>query len=138
MPVLYTANATVTGGRDGRGESDDKKLSVSLSRPGAAGAGTNPEQLFAVGYAACFGGAIGFVAGQKKLETGSISIHSEVTLNQNENGFFIGVTLNVLLPSLERKEADDLVREAHKVCPYSKATRNNIAVTLKANGQVLS
>lgn len=138
MPVLYTAHANVTGGRDGHGESDDKKLSVQLSKPGGGGTGTNPEQLFAVGYAACFGGAIGFVAGQKKLETGAISIQSEVTLNQDENGFFIAATLNVLLPTLAREEAEALVKEAHKVCPYSKATRNNITVTLKVNGNALA
>ena len=138
MPVLYTAHTTVTGGRDGHAESDDKRLSLDLSRPGAAGKGTNPEQMFAAGYAACFSGAIGFVAGQKKLETGTITIQSEVTLNQDDTGFFIGATLNVLLPTLDKKEAETLVREAHKVCPYSKATRNNIAVTLKLNGQPLT
>jgi len=137
MPVLYTANALVTGGRDGHGETDDKKLSVTLSRPGGGGAGTNPEQLFAIGYAACFSGAISFVAGQKKLETGAISIQSEVTLNQDDGGFFIGVTLNVQLPLLDRKEAETLVKEAHKVCPYSKATRNNVNVVLKVSGQPL-
>lgn len=135
MPVLYTAQAHVTGGRDGQGETDDKKLSVTLSRPGGGGAGTNPEQLFAIGYAACFSGAIGFVAGQMKLETGTININSEVTLNQDDGGFFIGATLNVLLPQMEREEAAKLVKEAHKVCPYSKATRGNIIVTLKVNGQ---
>jgi Ohr subfamily peroxiredoxin len=138
MPVLYTANALVTGGRDGHGETDDKKLAVQLSRPGGGGAGTNPEQLFAIGYAACFSGAISFVAGQKKLETGAISIQSEVTLNQDDGGFFIAAALNVQLPLLDRKEAEELVKEAHKVCPYSKATRNNITVVLKINGQPLS
>lgn len=135
MTVLYTAKATVQGGRDGQAETDDKRLAVTLSRPGGTGTGTNPEQLFAVGYAACFSGAVAFVAGQKKLETGSISIQSEVTLNQNEGGFFIAVTLNVQMPSLDKETAEELVAEAHKVCPYSKATRNNIEVTLKANGQ---
>lgn len=135
MTVLYTAKANVQGGRDGQAETDDKRLAVTLSRPGGAGSGTNPEQLFAVGYAACFSGAVAFVAGQKKLETGSISIQSEVTLNQNESGFFIAVTLNVQMPSLDKGTAEELVAEAHKVCPYSKATRNNIEVKLKANGQ---
>lgn len=138
MPVLYTAHANVTGGRDGKGETDDKKLSVTLARPGGGGAGTNPEQLFAVGYAACFASAVGFVAGQKKLETGAISISSEVTLNQDDTGFFIAAILNVLLPTLAREEAETLVKEAHKVCPYSKATRNNISVTLKVNGNPLA
>lgn len=135
MPVLYTAKAHVTGGRDGAGETDDKKLSVTLSRPGGAGNGTNPEQLFAIGYAACFAGAVGFVAGQKKLETGTINIQSEVTLNQDDKGFSLGVILNVLLPSLDKAEAAALVKEADKVCPYSKGIRGSVPVTLKANGE---
>ena len=134
MTVLYTAHAIVTGGRDGKGETDDKNLSVARSRPGPGGSGTNPEQLFAVAYAACFGSAVSFVAGQKKLETGAVTIHSDVTLNQNEQGFSIGVTLNVSVPSLDSAEAQGLVREADKVCPYSKAVRNNVKVTLIANG----
>ena len=135
MTVLYTAHATVTGGRDGRGETDDKKLSVSLTKPGAGSAGTNPEQLFAVAYAACFGGALAFVARQKKLETGAISIHSDVSLNQNESGFYLQAALNVMLPSLDKREAAGLVREADKICPYSKAIRNNVKVALSANGE---
>lgn len=134
MTVLYTAHAIVNGGRDGKGETDDKKLSVTLSRPGPGGTGTNPEQLFAIGYAACFASAVSFVAGLKKLETGAITIHSDVALNQNEQGFFLGVTLNVAIPSLDSAEAQELVREADKVCPYSKALRNNVKVTLAANG----
>lgn len=137
MTVLYTAHATVTGGRDGRGETDDKKLSVSLTKPGAGSTGTNPEQLFAIAYAACFGGALAFVAGQKKLETGAISMHSDVSLNQNESGFFLQASLNVLLPLLDKKEAADLVREADKICPYSKAIRNNVKVALSANGEAI-
>jgi Ohr subfamily peroxiredoxin len=135
MTVLYTAHAIVQGGRDGKGETDDKKLSVSLSKPGPAAAGTNPEQLFAIGYAACFASACGFVAGQKKLETGAISIHSDVSLNQDAQGFHLTVTLAVSLPALDRKEAEDLVKEADKVCPYSKAIRGNVKVTLTANGE---
>ncbi|MBI1214416.1 MAG: Ohr family peroxiredoxin [Alphaproteobacteria bacterium] len=135
MPVLYTANATVTGGRDGHGETDDKRLSVDLSRPDSTRPGTNPEQLFACGYAACFGSAVQFVAGQQKLETGPIGVQAEVTLNQDESGFFIGATLNVSLSVLEQEEAEDLVRTAHQVCPYSKATRGNVKVALKVNGK---
>ena len=137
MTVLYTAHATVTGGRDGRGETDDKKLSVSLTKPGAGSTGTNPEQLFAVAYAACFGGAVAFVAGQKKLETGALSISSDVSLNQNESGFFLLASLNIMLPLLDKKEAADLVREADKICPYSKAIRNNVKVALSANGEAI-
>ena len=137
MTVLYTAHATVTGGRDGRGETDDKKLSVSLTKPGAGSTGTNPEQLFAVSYAACFGGAVAFVAGQKKLETGALSISSDVSLNQNESGFFLLASLNIMLPLLDKKEAAYLVREADKICPYSKAIRNNVKVALSANGEAI-
>lgn len=138
MTVLYTARATVTGGRDGRGESDDGKLAVTLSRPGGGGMGTNPEQLFAVGYAACFGSAIAYVAGQRKLETGAINLNSEVTLNQDEHGFFLGVTLAVTMTGIDEKTGTVLVQDAHKVCPYSKATRGNISVTLKLNGKTIS
>jgi lipoyl-dependent peroxiredoxin len=132
MTVIYTGHVTVNGGRDGRAEADDGKLAVQIAKPG--GAGTNPEQLFGAAYGACFGGAVGFVAGQKKLETGAITIKADVSLNQNETGFFIEAALHVTLPALDRKEAVELVREAHKVCPYSKATRNNVKVTLTANG----
>lgn len=135
MTLLYTARTIVTGGRDGKAESDDGKLAITLSRPGGGGAGTNPEQLFAAGYAACFGGALAYVAGQRKLETGAITIHSEVTLNQNEQGFFIAATLNVLMTAVDEKTGIVLVQDAHKVCPYSKATKGNITVTLKLNGK---
>jgi Ohr subfamily peroxiredoxin len=134
MTVLYTAHAMVSGGRDGKGETDDKKLSVSLSRPGPAATGTNPEQLFAVGYAACFSSAISFVAGQKRLETGAVIIHSNVSLNQSESGFFLQVALNITLPTLDKKEAETLVKEADKICPYSKALRNNVKIALSVNG----
>lgn len=138
MPLLYTARATVTGGRDGKAETDDGKLAVTLSRPGGGGAGTNPEQLFAAGYAACFGGALSFVAGQRKLETGAITIHSEVTLNQNEQGFFIAAALNIHMAGIDEKTGAVLVQDAHKICPYSKATKGNITVTLKLNGKAIA
>jgi Ohr subfamily peroxiredoxin len=133
MTVLYTAHATVHGGREGKAETDDKKLSVTLTKPG--GPGTNPEQLFAVGYAACFSGALSYVTGQRKLNTGEITIKSDITLNQGDGGFSIGATLNVSAPGLSEKDAIDLVREADTVCPYSKALRNNVKVTLTANGK---
>lgn len=138
MPVLYTARATITGGRDGKAETDDGKLAISLSRPGGGGTGTNPEQLFAAGYAACFGGALSYVAGQRKLETGAITIHAEVTLNQNEQGFFIAVAMNIQMASVDEKTGMVLVQDAHKVCPYSKATKGNITVALKLNGKAVS
>jgi lipoyl-dependent peroxiredoxin len=134
MTVLYTAHVNVTGGRDGRAEADDQKLAVNLARPGGGGQGTNPEQLFGAAYAACFGGAVSFIAGQKKLETGAINIRADIALNQDPTGFFLEAALNVTLAALDRNEAAEIVREAHKICPYSKAIRGNVKVLLTANG----
>ncbi|MEK8084978.1 organic hydroperoxide resistance protein [Aquabacterium sp. A3] len=132
--VVYTAHATATGGRDGRAVSSDKKLDVALARPtemGGNGQGTNPEQLFAAGYAACFLGAMGFVAAQdKKLLPAGTSIESEVGIGPIPGGFGIQVTLNISLPGMARDAAQALVDAAHQVCPYSNATRGNIDVTL--------
>jgi Ohr subfamily peroxiredoxin len=138
--TLYTAEATVTGGRaDGHGTTTDGALEVDLRLPselGGQGGGTNPEQLFAVGYAACFEGAIGAVARRQKLEAGDVSIASKVSLHPNESrGFDLSVQLDVTLPSVEADAAVELVKAAHHVCPYSNATRGNIPVTLTANGQ---
>ena len=137
--TLYTAEAHVTGGRDkGHGKSSDGALEVDLRLPtemGGQGGGTNPEQLFAVGYAACFEGALGAVARREKLEVGDVAIDSKVSLHPGpERTFILSVELDVTLPSVEGDAATDLVREAHKVCPYSNATRGNIDVTLTANG----
>jgi lipoyl-dependent peroxiredoxin len=139
--TLYTAEATVTGGRDkGHGKSTDGALEVDLRLPtemGGQGGGTNPEQLFAVGYAACFEGALGAVARRQKLETGDATIDSKVSLHPNdERGFFLSVSLDVTLPSVEdAAQAVEIVKAAHQVCPYSNATRGNIEVALTANGQ---
>jgi osmotically inducible protein OsmC len=138
--TLYTAEATVTGGRaDGHGKTTDGALEVDLRLPtemGGQGGGTNPEQLFAVGYAACFEGAIGAVARRQKLDAGDVSIDSMVSLHPNENrGFDLSVQLDVTLPSVPGDAAVELVKAAHQVCPYSNATRGNIPVTLTANGQ---
>jgi len=132
--VIYVAHATSTGGRDGRSVSDDGKLEVALARPkelGGQGNGTNPEQLFAAGYSACFLGALGFVAGQarKALPAGT-QIAADVGIGPIPTGFGIEVTLNISLPGLPREEAQALVDAAHIVCPYSNATRGNIDVTL--------
>jgi osmotically inducible protein OsmC len=137
--VIYTAEAHVTGGRaEGHGKTSDGALEVDLRLPaemGGEGGGTNPEQLFAVGYAACFEGAIGAVARRQKLEAGDVEIDSKVSLNPGEERTFVlSVELDVTLPSVEGDAAAELVREAHKVCPYSNATRGNIEVTLTANG----
>jgi len=132
--VLYTAHATATGGRDGRAVSDDRRLDVALARPkelGGKGDGTNPEQLFAAGYAACFIGAMGFVAGQqKKVLPASTSIQADVAIGPIPTGFGIAVTLNVSMPDWPREQAQALIEAAHQVCPYSNATRGNIVVTL--------
>lgn len=136
MQVLYTAHATATGGRDGRAHSDDQKLNVSLSTPkelgGAGGEGTNPEQLFAAGYSACFIGAMKFVAGAaKQVLPADTSVSGEVGIGPNGNGGFgLKVHLTITLPGLERSVAESIVAKAHEVCPYSNATRGNIEVSL--------
>lgn len=136
--VLYNAEAHVTGGRvAGHGRTSDGALEVDLRTPvemGGEGGGTNPEQLFAVGYAACFEGALAAVARRQKLEVGDVEIDSEVALMTGEDrSFTIAVELHVFLPSVEGEDAVELVRAAHKVCPYSNATRGNIKVELTAN-----
>ena len=138
--TLYTAKAHVTGGRAaGHGRSEDGALEVDLRLPtemGGTGGGTNPEELFAVGYAACFEGALGVVARRAKAETGDAAIDSEVSLSPDgKGGFVLSVVLSVTLPSIEDPAtAVELVRAAHQVCPYSNATRGNIDVVLTANG----
>jgi osmotically inducible protein OsmC len=138
--ALYTAKATVTGGRvAGHGETSDGQLEVELRLPkelGGEGDGTNPEELFAVGYAACFEGALGTVARRAKQEVGDVSIDSSVSLvTTDDRAFTVAVALDVTLPSVGDEDAAELVRAAHKVCPYSNATRGNIDVTLTANGK---
>jgi lipoyl-dependent peroxiredoxin len=133
--VLYRAHAKTTGGRDGRSMTSDGMLDVKLSTPkelgGAGGAGTNPEQLFAAGYSACFIGALKFVAGREKFALpADASIDASVGIGPIETGFGIEVELKISLPGVERERAEDLVRKAHVVCPYSNATRGNIDVTL--------
>lgn len=137
--VLYTAEAHVTGGRiAGHGRTSDGVLEVDLRTPpemDGEGGGTNPEQLFAVGYAACFESALAAVARRAKLEVGDVEIDSKVMLvTAEERTFTIAVELAVSLPSVEGESAVELVRAAHKVCPYSNATRGNIDVKLSANG----
>ena len=139
MKVLYTAEATVTGGRDeGHGRTSDGALDVQLRSPGEGG-GTNPEQLFAVGYAACFEGAIKTVARRQKLEADDVSIDAKVSLGPVEDkSLTIAVALDVTLPQLDEQQAAEIVEAAHHVCPYSNATRGNIDVALSANGRALS
>ncbi len=133
--VLYTATATATGGRQGSAESNDGKLKVNLSTPrelgGAGGDGTNPEQLFAAGYSACFIGAIKAVAGKQKIALpGEVSITSDVGIGPIPQGFGIQVAMRISLPGMERAAAQALIDAAHQVCPYSNATRGNIDVSL--------
>jgi osmotically inducible protein OsmC len=141
--VLYTAEATVTGGRaNGHGRTSDGALELELRTPpelGGEGGGTNPEQLFAIGYAACFESALGAVGRRERVEVGDVSIDSRVMLLPTEDrGFKIAVSLDVTLPQVEDPgQAARLVAAAHQVCPYSNATRGNVDVELSANGQPL-
>ena len=133
--VLYRANARATGGRDGRGSTSDGHLDVKLTTPkelgGAGGEGTNPEQLFAVGYSACFLGAMKFVAARDKLQLpADASVSGTVGIGKAGTGFGIEVDLVITLPGIERAVAQSIVERAHQVCPYSNATRNNIDVRL--------
>jgi osmotically inducible protein OsmC len=133
--VLYTAHATATGGRTGTASSSDGALKVDLSTPkelgGAGGAGTNPEQLFAAGYSACFIGAMKAVAGGQKIKLpDDVSITSDVGIGPIPGGFGIQVAMAITIPGFDKAQAEALVAAAHKVCPYSNATRGNIDVTL--------
>lgn len=136
MQVLYTAQSTATGGRDGRAVSSNQALDVALSTPkqlgGAGGAGTNPEQLFAAGYAACFLSAMKFVAASAKTPLPpATTVGAEVDIGPNDSGGYgLGVRLAISIPGMEQSAADSLVANAHKVCPYSNATRGNIEVAL--------
>jgi osmotically inducible protein OsmC len=137
MNVLYTATAKSTGGRDGRAVSSDEKLNVKLDTVkelgGAGGAGTNPEQLFAAGYSACFLSAMKFVASQqKKPVPADTTVTADVGVGPNDDGgFALDIELRVSLPGMDAAEAQALVDKAHHVCPYSNATRNNVPVRLK-------
>ena len=141
--VIYTAEAHVTGGRaEGHGATADGMLEVELRTPvemGGAGGGTNPEDLFAVGYASCFESALGAVARRRRLDAGDVAIDSRVSLLPGaDRTFKLAVALAVSLPSVPDPDAAaDLVRAAHQVCPYSNATRGNIDVALSVNGRVL-
>lgn len=138
MATLYTAHAHVTGGRDGAAKTDDGKLDVKLAPPkelGGNGAGTNPEQLFAAGYAACFIGAMRLVAGNEKIAVPQgLAIDADVSLGKDaQDHFRLGVVFNIALPGMDKAAAEALVAKAHEVCPYSRATRGNIDVTFHVN-----
>jgi lipoyl-dependent peroxiredoxin len=127
--VLYTGFTHTTGGRDGESRSSDGRLQVKLSSPGSAGTGTNPEQLFAAGWSACFEGAIGTAARKRRLKV-EPAIDAEVDLCNEDGQYFLQARLHVSLPGIDREVARELVDEAHQTCPYSKATRGNIDVVI--------
>ena len=129
--ILYTAKVHTTGGRDGAARSDDGRLDITLSPPGHAGTGTNPEQLFAAGWSACFIGAMGIAANKMRIALpADKAIDAEVDLGTVGGAFFLQARLNVSLPGLDRDIAQALVDAAHQTCPYSKATRGNIDVVI--------
>ncbi len=134
VTALYIAQATSTGGRDGQSRSSDGKLEVKLSTPkelgGAGGEGSNPEQLFAAGYSACFIGALKFVAGQEQALPADTAITAKVGIGQIPGGFGLDIDLHIALPGLPQADAEALVEKAHQVCPYSNATRGNVDVRL--------
>ncbi|MER6713873.1 MULTISPECIES: organic hydroperoxide resistance protein [unclassified Streptomyces] len=134
MDALYTAVATATHGREGRAVSSDGVLDLALGMPqalGGNGQGTNPEQLFAAGYAACFGSALGLVGRQAKVDVSDAAVTAEVSIGKQGEGFGLAVTLRVELPdSVDEATGRKLVEQAHQVCPYSNATRGNIDVDL--------
>lgn len=139
MTTIYTAKATTIAGREGYSETDDKQLAVNLSKPGSGKPGTNPEQLFAIGYSACFGGAVDAVAKSQKVELSEVKIEATVNLDKDEKtGFSISVELNASLTGTDAATAAKIVEAAHQMCPYSKATRGNIDVKLKVNNQPLA
>ena len=130
--LLYTGKTRTTGGREGAARSDDGRLAIQLSSPGSAGPGTNPEQLFAAGWSACFIGAMGLTAGKLKVTLpADTAVDAEVDLlNNAEQGYFLAARLNVSLPGLPRDTAQAIVDGAHQACPYSKLSRGNIDVTI--------
>jgi Ohr subfamily peroxiredoxin len=129
--VLYTGKTHTIGGRDGASRSSDGRLDIKLSSPGSSGAGTNPEQLFAAGWSACFIGAIGLAAAKLKIALpADLAVDTEVDLCNSAGAYFLQARLNVSLPGIERDLGQTLVDAAHQTCPYSKATRGNIGVTI--------
>jgi Ohr subfamily peroxiredoxin len=138
MKTLYTAHAKAVGAREGHAETDDGQLSVDFATPGSGKPGTNPEQLFASGWGACFGGALARAGRLQGIDIGTPEVGVDVSLNQGEDGFSISAVLSVSLPKLDQAIAEQLVQTAHTICPYSKATRGNIAVGFKVNGRSLA
>ena len=141
--VLYIAEATVEGGREGHGRSSDGRLEVDLSVPqdigGSGGPGTNPEQLFAVGFAACFQSALLSVADGRKLDASGSKLTSRVSIGPTDHGGFgLAVELDIVMPNLNRHDTEELMIRAHQLCPYSNAVRGNVEVTLSVGGEVIN
>lgn len=131
MTVVYTAETHTTGGRQGESYSSDGNLDIQLTPPGATGSGTNPEQLFAAGWSACYLSAMGLVAGEHKVKLpAETAVDAAVDLVNTDDGFSLEARLNVTLPGVDRETAQAIIDGAHQVCPYSKATRGNIPVTI--------
>lgn len=129
--VLYTGKTHTTGGREGASQSSDNRLDIKLSSPGSTGSGTNPEQLFAAGWSACFIGAMGIAAAQMKIKLpADTAVDAEVDLGMTDGAYFLQARLNVSLPGLDTETARAITDAAHQTCPYSKATRGNIGVTI--------
>jgi Ohr subfamily peroxiredoxin len=129
--VLYTGKTHTTGGREGAARSSDGRLEIQLSPPGSGAPGTNPEQLFAAGWSACFIGAMGRAAGEMKVKLpADLAVDAEVDLNNDDSGYFLSARLNVSLPGVDRAAARAIVDGAHQICPYSKLTRGNIEVQI--------
>lgn len=130
--VLYTARTRTTGGRDGASRSSDGRLDIQLSTPGGAGGGSNPEQLFAAGWSACFIGALRVVAARMKVQLpASTAIDAEVDLGTTDGAYGLAVRLKISLPGVEKEVAQQLVAAAHETCPYSRATRGNVPVDIQ-------
>jgi len=139
MKTLYTAVATATGGRSGHVESSDGIVAFDLAVPmemgGPGNTGTNPEQLFASGYASCFGSALDYIANQRKITTGNVRVTAKVSIGPNDTiGFGLATELDIFVPALDQTDAEALVADAYAVCPYSNATRGNMEVTLVTHG----
>jgi len=131
--VAYTTAATATGGRDGTVRSADGVVDLPLGKPGStSNPKANPETLFAAGYAACFSGALNAVASQQDLDTSAWAVTAEVTFGKTESGFGLAVALTATTPGVDADQAQELIEKAHQLCPYSKATRGNITVTVRA------
>ena len=129
--LLYTARVRTSGGREGQSRADDGRLDIKLTTPGTAGEGTNPEQLFAAGWSACFLAAIQVVGKELKVAIpADTAVNAEVDLGTNEGGYLLGARLNVSIPGVDRETAQKVLEAAHQTCPYSKATRGNIDVAL--------